>query len=118
MTPMISRWALQAAVEQSKGFLGVLNPGATSYAADVLCRGILEHCSLARWLLAPDIDDERCLARSLVYRLHTAYEAKEAVKHLGLKPDEERSEYGEFPEDVRREISHLGDAWACSRSGP
>lgn len=45
--PMIASWALQVALEEAKGFAAVLDPDATSYAADVLCRGVLESSSLA-----------------------------------------------------------------------
>lgn len=70
--PMIARWALQVAAAEATGFSVILDPGTTSYAADVLCRGVLETSSLAWWLLDPEIGGQRRLARSLVYRLHSA----------------------------------------------
>src|SRR5207248_7657044 len=73
-------------VEEAKGFSKVLDPNATSYAADVLCRGILETASLVWWLLDPDIDAQRRLARSLVYRLHTAAQTGRAIEALALDP--------------------------------
>jgi hypothetical protein len=53
---MIASWALQVAVKEAKGFSAVLAPETTSYASDVLCRGVLETTSLAWWLLDPDVD--------------------------------------------------------------
>ena len=114
--PITARMALQVAVEEAKGFSVVLDPDATVYAADVLCRAVLESSSLAWWLLEPNISAERRLARSLVYRLHTARETKKAVDHLGRGPDEDRSEYGELPEDVEQEITRLGPTWTWNDS--
>jgi hypothetical protein len=83
---MIAQWALQVAVEEAKGFSAVLDPSATStYAADVLCRGVLETASLAWWLLDPDIDAKKRLSRSLVYRLHNAEQTAKAVKAPDLR---------------------------------
>ncbi len=113
--PMIARWGLQVAVEEAKGFLAVLGPNATSYAADVLCRGVLETASLAWWLLDPATDAQKRLARSLVYRLHTAAQTAKAVTALELDPHEDPSGYGESVDDVRQEIRELG--WTYG-SGP
>jgi len=113
--PMFARWALQVAAAAATGFCTVLGQDATSYAADVLCRGILESSSLAWWLLDPDIGSEQRLARSLVYRLHTAGETSRAVRALELGPDDDPDEYGESVAGVRQEISALG--WSCSKSG-
>jgi hypothetical protein len=112
----IARWALQVAVEEAKGFSAVLDPSATSYAADVLCRGVLETASLAWWLIDPDIDAKKRLARSLVYRLHTADQTAKAVKALELAPEEDRSGYGESVADVQQEVRDLG--WTSDESGP
>jgi len=58
---IIAGWALQVAVEEARGFLAALDRDATWYAADVLCRDVLETSSLAWWLLDPGIDAEtRC----------------------------------------------------------
>jgi len=113
--PMFARWALQVAAAAATGFCAVLGQGATSYAADVLCRGILESSSLAWWLLDPDIGSEQRLARSLVYRLHTAGQTDKAIRALELGPDDDPAEYGESVAGVRQEISVLG--WACGKSG-
>jgi hypothetical protein len=113
--PMIARLALHVAVEEAKGFSALLDPSATSYGADVLCRGVLETASLVWWLLDPGIDAEKRLARSLVYRLHTADQTARVVKALELDPDDDPSEHGESVADVQREIRDLG--WMCSKAG-
>lgn len=120
MAPMAARWALCLAVEEATGFRGVLNAETTSYAADVLCRAVLESSSLAWWLLDPTIDSEKRLARSLLYRYCTARQTKSAIGHLGLGPEEDQSEYGELPEEVRDEVRNLGLTWteARGRQGP
>jgi hypothetical protein len=112
----IARWAIQVAAEEAKGFLAMLDRDATSYAADVLCRGVLETASLAWWLLDPTIEAKKRLARSLVYRLHTADQTAKAVNALELDPKEDRSGYGESVADVQQEIRDLG--WAFDNSGP
>lgn len=109
--PMIARWALQAAAAEATGFSAALGRDATSYAADVLCRGVLETCSLAWWLLDPGIDAERRLARSLVYRLHSAGQAERAINALELGPEDNRAEYGELPEEVQQDIDSAGLTW-------
>lgn len=106
--PMIASWALQVAIEEARGFSIVLDPGATSYAADVLCRVVLETSSLAWWLLEPGIGAEARLARSLAYRLNSAGETKRAIEALDLGPDETRTGYGELAEDVHRDIAEAG----------
>src|SRR5258708_18777858 len=77
--PMIARWALQVAAAEAKGLPAVLDRDATSYAADVLCRGVLETSSLLWWLFDPGIDAERRVARSLVYCLHSARQTGRAI---------------------------------------
>lgn len=111
LAPMIASWALQVAVEEARGFAAALGPDATSYAADVLCRGILETCSLAWWLLDPGIGARARLARSLVYRLHSAGETGKAIEALELGPEEDRAGYGELPEEVRQDIADVGLTW-------
>jgi hypothetical protein len=113
--PVIARLALHVAVEEAKGLSALLDPSATSYGADLVCRGVLETASLAWWLLDPAIGGEKRLARSLVYRLHTADQTAGAVKALELDPDEDPSEYGESVADVQQEIHDLG--WICNNSG-
>lgn len=105
---MFSRSALQVAVEHAKGLRTVIAHDATSYPADVLCRGVLECCSLAWWLLEPQIGPERRLCRVLVYRLHTAWQTEQAVATLDIDAEEDRSEYGELPPAVEKEIADLG----------
>ena len=105
---MIARLGLQVAVEEAKGFLAILDPKATSYAADVVCRAVLESSSLAWWLLDPDIGADKRLARCLAYRMGSAQRTLQAIEHLGLGPEEDRSEYGELPDDVAGEIACLG----------
>ncbi|HUY51800.1 MAG TPA: hypothetical protein VMV92_39895 [Streptosporangiaceae bacterium] len=109
--PMIARWSLQVAAAQATGFSATLGPGATSYAADVLCRGVLETSSLAWWLLDPDIGAGQRLARSLVYRLHSASHTERAINALELGPEDNRAEYGELPGDVRQDIEGAGLTW-------
>lgn len=111
LAPTIACWALQVAVEEAKGLSAALDPDATSYAADVLCRGVLEASSLAWWLLDPDIDAQARLARSLVYRLHSAGQTERAIKALELGPEETSDGYGELPEDVKQEIDSAGLTW-------
>jgi hypothetical protein len=108
LAPMIASWALQVAVEEARGFSTALDPEATSYAADVLCRGVLETSSLAWWLLDPGIGAQVRLARSLVYRLHSASETERAIKALELGLEDIPAEYGELPEDVRQDIDSAG----------
>lgn len=114
--PLIARLALQVALEQARGFSAVLDQEATCYAADALCRAVLEPASLAWWLLEPDIDAERRLARALVYRLNTAKATSKAIDQMGLGHDEDRSGYGELPEHVEQEITSLGPTWTVNRS--
>ena len=111
---MIARWALQVAAAEASGFSATLDPAATSYPADVLCRGVLETSSLAWWFLDPAIDAQRRLARSLVYRLHSAGQTQRAINALELGPDDDRAEYGESVADVQLEIDALG--WTCGKS--
>jgi hypothetical protein len=115
--PMAARLALEVAIEETRGFVAVLDSEATCYAADVLCRAVLESSSLLWWLLDPDIGAEQRLARGLLYRLHTAWETQRAVDHLGLGEDAERSEYGQLPGVVEQEITQLGLGWTWSDSG-
>jgi hypothetical protein len=115
--PLVARLALQVAVEEAKGFLPVLGSDVTSYAADAVCRAVLESSSLAWWLLDPGIGAEARLARALAYRLHTAKETERAIAHLGLLPDEDPSEYGELPEAVGQDIRSLGPKWSWHPSG-
>ena len=114
---IIASWALQVAVEEARGFLAALDRDATSYAADVLCRGVLETSSLAWWLLDPDLDAQTRLARSLVYRLHSAGETERAIKALELGPEDTPADYGELPEHVRQDIDSVGLAWEWRNRG-
>jgi hypothetical protein len=109
--PMIARWALQVAAAEATGFSAALGRDATSYAADVLCRGILETSSLAWWLLDPGIDAEKRVARSLAYRLHSAGQTERAINALELGPEDSRAEYGELPEEVKHDIDRVGLTW-------
>ena len=111
LAPMIASWALQVAAEEARGFTAALDTDATSYAADVLCRGILETSSLAWWLLDPGIGAPARLARSLVYRLHSAGETEKAIEALELGPDDDRAGYGELAGEVRRDIVGAGLTW-------
>src|SRR5215472_10439692 len=45
--PMIASCAMQVALEEAKAFKTALDKDATTYAADVLSRGVLETSSLA-----------------------------------------------------------------------
>jgi hypothetical protein len=108
LAPMIARWALQVAMEEAKGFSTVLRPHATSYAADVMCRGVLETSSLAWWLLDPGLDGQARLARSLLYRLNSADQTAKAITALQLDPTENRAEYGELRTDVKKDIADVG----------
>lgn len=110
-----SRWALQVAVEQGRGLRAVIAQGASSYAAGLLCRGVLECCSLAWWLLEPQIGAERRLRRVLVYRLHTAWQTEHAVAALDRR-EEDRLEYGELPQAIEKEISDLGFDFSPKRA--
>lgn len=115
--PVFGRLALHCAGDEATAFLENLRQDKTACAADVLCRAILESTSLTWWLLDPDIGAERRLARSLLCRLNAAREVTRAVDYLGLGPDEDRSDYGETPEDIRQEIRDLGPAWRWNDSG-
>lgn len=108
MATMLARWALWVAVEEAEALRSVTNTECTSYGADVLCRSVLESSSLAWWLLDPDVDAERRLARVLLYRYNTANRGQQAAQHLGLPVDEDRSNYGEVPERVEQEARELG----------
>lgn len=111
LASMIASWALQVAMEEARGFSAVLAPDTTSYAADVVCRGVLETSSLAWWLLDPDIDAQTRLARSLVYRLNSADQTERAIKALELEPEDSRAGYGELRQDVKRDIASVGLTW-------
>jgi hypothetical protein len=115
LAPKIAKFALEVALQEAKGFSEVLAPHGTSYAADVLCRSVLETSSLSWWLLHPDIDAQMRLARSLVYRLHSAEQTKRAIDALEFEPDDSPSEYGELPENVMEDIANVGLTW--ERSG-
>ncbi len=115
--PMIARWSLQVAAAQATGFSAALSPGTTSYAADVLCRGVLETSSLAWWLLDPGIGAGQRLARSLVYRLHSAGQTERAINALELGPEDDRAEYGELPGDVKQDIEGAGLTWERGERG-
>jgi hypothetical protein len=104
------------ATTEVEGFAAVLDVG-TPYAADVLCRAILESTSLVWWLLEPDIGAQRRLARALAYRLRSAIEAERAVEHLGLADDEDRSGYGERRAEVIGAIEELGLEYRAVRGG-
>jgi hypothetical protein len=104
LAPVLSRLALQTALEEAKGFLAVLARPGTSYVPDVLCRSVLETSSLAWWLLDPDIDSKTRLARSLSYRLYSAEQTKKGINALGLAPEDDPSELGELPEAVMEDI--------------
>lgn len=108
MAAIVSRWALWVAVEEAKALCNVTDTERTSYGADVLCRSILESSSLAWWLLDPEIDAEGRLARALLYRYNTAKRGQQAAEHVGIGPDEDRSDYGELPEAVEQEARGLG----------
>lgn len=108
VAPMVARWGLCVAVDEARGFRAVLQAETTSYSADVLCRAVLESCSLAWWLLDPEVDAGRRLARSLLYRAHSAKWTCRAVNALGLGADEDPTEYGELPGEVKQEVSSLG----------
>ena len=95
-------------VEKARVFRGAVDTDTTSYGADVLCRSVLEAASLAWWLLDPDLDAEGRLARAFQYRYHTACQTEKAVDHLGARPEEDASQYGELPETVRQEADDLG----------
>jgi len=114
--PKVARWALQVATTEAEGFAAVLDVG-TPYAADVLCRAVLESISLAWWLLEPDIGAPRRLARALAYRLRSAVETERAVEHLGLADDEDRSGYGERRAEVIGAIEELGLEHRAARGG-
>jgi hypothetical protein len=111
---LIGRWALQVTIEEAEALQALLKPDTTSYAADVLSRGVLESASLAWWLLDPDIDAQQRTARSLIYRLHSAAELERAVDALELDPREARSGYGESVADVQKEIAGAGVGWSTS----
>lgn len=77
---------------------------------------MLESASLARWLLDLDITAEQRVARSLVYRLHTAQHTSRAIKALELADGENPADYGELPDDVEEDVVSLGSTWSCDRS--
>lgn len=100
--------ALWVMIEEAQALPALVKPGASSYAADAVCRAVLEAGSLAWWLLDPDINAARRTARFLLYRLDGAVENRKAVGALELAPDEDPSEYGETVEAVLQEVSELG----------
>ena len=108
LAPVIARWALQVALEEAKGLAAALDVTATSYAADALCRSVLETASLTWWLLDPAIGAQQRAARALVYRLHTARQTQRAVTALQLDPADDPSGYGETPAEVHKGIGELG----------
>ena len=104
----IAHGALWVMIEEAQSLPVLVKPGVTSYAADAVCRAVLEAGSLAWWLLDPGIDAARRTARFLLYRLQSAKENGKVVGALGLDPDEDLPEYGETVESVLHEISNLG----------
>jgi hypothetical protein len=112
-----ARWALWVMVEEAQALPVLVNPDVTSYAADAVCRAVLEAGSLAWWLLDPDIDSARRTARFLLYRLDSAEETRKAVGALELAPDEDPSEYGETVDSVLQEIGDLGWSVPETKSG-
>jgi hypothetical protein len=116
VAPMVSRWALQIAAEEAEGLSVVICQGAIPFASAVLCRAVLEHTSLAWWLLEPNIGAQRRAVRAMAYRLRTAQYTAKAVSYLELDPSELRSDYGELPDQVTRELGGLGTDWTCSES--
>lgn len=108
--------ALWVMVEEARALPALVKPDVTSYAADVVCRAVLEAGSLAWWLLDPGIDATRRTARFLVYRLHSAEENRKAVGALELVEDEDPSEYGETVDAVLQEINDLG--WSVPETEP
>lgn len=105
---IIARAGLWAGIEEAKALQVALDVEKTSYGADVLCRAVLESLSLTWWLLDPEIDGAGRVARLFLFREHTAEETKRAVTSLGLGDDEDRSEYGELPSDVKKHAKQLG----------
>jgi hypothetical protein len=106
--PMIARGALWAGVEEAKALQGALDVENTSYAADVLCRSILESLSLAWWLLESEIAAPDRVARLFLFRWYTSRQTEQAVKSLGLRADEYEAEYGELPNAVKAHATELG----------
>lgn len=47
LAPMVARLSLRVAIEEARGFQAVLGSRVTSYAADAVCRAVLESASLA-----------------------------------------------------------------------
>jgi hypothetical protein len=113
---LVARWALQVAIEHAVGLEKLMDAETPSYAADGVCRGVLESTSLAWWLLDLDITAEQRLARSLVYRLHTAHQTARAINALDLGNNENRADYGELPDSVGREVTSLGSGWGWDQS--
>lgn len=111
-----ARWAMGMMIEEAKSLSPLLAPDVTSYAADVLCRAVMESASVAWWLLDPDIDAQRRTARWLVHRLHAAREAAKLVDSLSLGTGEDRSGYGESVTEVHEAIKGLG--WTCNDKEP
>lgn len=107
------RMALWAMIEEATALPALLTPRVTSYAADVVCRAVLEAGSLAWWLLDPGCNAPQRTARWLAWRLHTADEHRKAVNALELGAGEDASEYGETVEAVLHEIGELG--WQMSK---
>lgn len=106
--PVTAHWALWTMIEEATALPALLSPQVASYAADVVCRAVLEAGSLTWWLLDPGCDATRRTARWLAWRLHTAEENRKAVNDLNFDPADEASEYGETVESVRQDITKLG----------
>lgn len=112
----IAHGALWVMIEEAQALPALVKPEVTSYAADAVCRAVLEAGSLAWWLLDPDIDAARRTARFLLYRLQGAEQNRKAVGALDLASDEDPSEYGETVDTVVHEIGALG--WIVPETRP
>jgi hypothetical protein len=81
----------------------------TSFPVEVLTRSVIEAASLAFWLTESGLSVQARVARQIVYRMNGAGWMEKALDSMGgPRPGEQRSDYGELANDVRRAAADLG----------
>jgi len=101
--------ALGLARDELRAFGSVLEQAdPSSFALDVLYRGMLESASLVNWLLDMRLGARRRVARGIVYRLSGARHVESALKNFQIGPIERQEEYGELTPQVVEFADRLG----------
>lgn len=102
------RFSRLPGIRSLQRLLGPLAP-RTSFPAEVLSRSVIEAASLAFWLTESGLGARARVARQIVYRMNGATRMEEALDSMGgPRPGEQRRDYGEQADDVRRAAADLG----------